>query len=605
MSDTPPDTRSERRRHGMSWRHRLNTAEGLRSILRQIAILPTLAVLLLIALSDYLLRTEPPWSVTRWLVWTVGATACAAVLMVAWRLGGTTADAVHHQRSADVKAVEQQRFADVEAVHRQWATERRAVEQQRATDIQAVNQWIARLQSVLADGLKDVRQTLDQLQRGERPHVHEVPSEPVASHMFAVLEHDLHVFVSGVQSSVAEASAQQERAAVLSIARRMLTLLNQMLKSFDELEREMEDPEFLRPVFRLDHMATRLRRLVESISVVGGGVPRRSNKPVKLSDVINHAIGEVEQYGRVKIASPVDGIVEGQAAAGLIHLLAELIDNAANFSDPKTQVLIRVEKATSGMVVQIDDRGKLMPDEVRNRLNNLLSDPSPHSAGEHLRDGRIGIFVVADYARRLGLHIRLQSNQYFSNQAEVVVPFGLFRTDAAGQRQVAHSGCPSLVPAPALGLTAGPAASASPAHARADARTGIPVGPRQTATRDAGPSAPTTRAADGASPLPVRRSGTPQASPGLAASGAPDSPDGAPSPLPVRNTSHSYLADGLQNSTSVRREPAAPADPTLVSRVAEGKRRASAHGDVPDKNPSAEPTNPPHPLEAPHGNSTA
>ncbi|MGW0827094.1 ATP-binding protein [Streptomyces sp. NPDC002845] len=584
MSDTPPATRSERRRHGKSWARRVNTSEGLRSRLGQLAVLPPCAVLLLVALPEYLLRTERPWSGARLLVWTAVAAACSVVLVVAWRMSGTTADAVHRHRVADVEAVQQQRAADVQALEQQQKAERLAV-----------SQWIARLRSVMADGLKEVQATVDQLQRGEQPQVRDLPSEPVAPHPFAALERGLLEFVHCVQMALTDSSARQEKAAVLSIARRILTLINNTLKEFDALEREMEDPEVLKPLFRLDHKVTRLRRLAESLTVAGGALPRRSGKATLLSDVINHAISEIEQYERVRLVSPVDGMVDGRAATGLVHLLAELLDNAANFSDPQTQVLVRVEKAASGVVVQIDDRGKLMPHETLAQLNGLLSEPSRHRAGDYLRDGRIGMWVVAEYARRLGLHVRIQSNFYGSNQAEVRVPFGLFSTRPDRQEQAARPDLPSLAPVHA------PDRGAPAADTRAGGRTGIPAAPGPVAARSTAPNVGGSAAAGGVAPLPSRRATGEHPAPGHAPSGVPDSASGDDAPLPKRDPSRSYLAPGLQDRTRESRgntEPSAPPSAGLMSRVAEGRRRAEQDR-VPDSAPSSEPTNPPHPLEAP------
>ncbi|MFD0437306.1 sensor histidine kinase [Streptomyces chartreusis] len=559
MSDTPPATRSERRRHGKSWARRLNTSEGLRSRLGQLAVLPPCAVLLLIALPEYLLRTEPPWSGTRMLVWTVAAACCAGVLVVTWRMSRATADTVHRHR-----------VADVEAVHQQQAAEHRAV-----------TQWITHLQSVMADGLKAVQTMVDQLQRGEQPQVRELPPEPVAPHPFAALEHGLLQFVHGVQTTLTESSARQEKAAVLSIARRILTLINNTLKAFDALEREMEDPEVLSPLFRLDHMVTRLRRLAESLTVAGGALPRRSGRATLLSDVISHAISEIEQYERVHLVSPVDGTVDGRAATGLVHLLAELLDNAANFSEPQTQVLVRVEMAASGVIIQIDDRGKPMPQATLAQLNGLLSEPSRHRSGDYLRDGRIGMWVVAEYARRLGLHVRLQSNFYGSNQAEVRVPHGLFTAAPERQEPAARPDHPPLSPVHAL------APETSTAAARTADRSG--AAPAAATTRSAEPS--TSRAASVIPPLTTH--------------GGSEVPDGSGDgdQLPKRDRSRSYLVPGLQDSTREARgstAPSAPPSAGLMSRVAEGRRRAE-QGSVLGPSPLPEPTDPPHSLEVPRG----
>ncbi|MER7688674.1 ATP-binding protein [Streptomyces sp. NPDC097610] len=551
----------------------MNTSEGLRSRLGQLAVLPPCAVLLLIALPEYLLRTESPWSGTRLLVWAAAAAACAGVLVAAWRMSGTTADAVHRHRVADVEAVQQQRAADVQVLKQQQSAER-----------QAVSQWITRLRSVMADGLKAVQATVDQLQRGEQPQVRGLPPEPVAPYPFAALEHELLEFVHGVQTALTDSSASQEKAAVLSIARRILTLINNTLKAFDALEREMEDPEVLSPLFRLDHMVTRLRRLAESLTVAGGALPRRSSRATPLSDVISHAISEIEQYERVRLVSPVDGTVDGRAATGLVHLLAELLDNAAFFSDPQTQVLVRVETAASGVVIQIDDRGKLMPQETLAQLNGLLSEPSRHRSGDYVRDGRIGIWVVAEYARRLGLHVRIQSNFYGSNQAEVRVPFGLFTTAPDRQEQVAQADRPALSPVHA------PAPETSAADARtADKPREAPAAAPPVAARSAEPS--TGSAAGRIPPLPAH--------------GGSEVPDGSGDgdELPVRDRSRSYLAPGLQDSARESRgstAPSAPPSAGLMSRVAEGRRRAERDG-VPDPSPLPEPTDPPHSLEGPRG----
>ncbi|MEW2302136.1 ATP-binding protein [Streptomyces sp. NPDC006655] len=552
----------------------MNTSEGLRSRLGQLAVLPPCAVLLLIALSEYLLRTGSSWSGTRLLVWAAAVAGCAGVLVAAWRMSGTTADVVHRDRVAGVEAVEQQRAADVQSL-----------KQQQAADHRAVSQWITRLRSVMADGLKAVQTTMDQLQRGEQPQVRELPTEPVAPHPFEVLERGLLEFVHGVQTALTDSSARQEKAAVLSISRRILTLINNTLKEFDALEREMEDPEVLSPLFRLDHKVTRLRRLAESLTVAGGALPRRSGRATLLSDVISHAISEIEQYERVRLVSPVDGTVDGRAATGLVHLLAELLDNAANFSDPQTQVQVRVEMAASGVVIQIDDRGKLMPQETLTQLNSLLSEPTRHRSGDYLRDGRIGMWVVAEYARRLGLHVRLQSNFYGSNQAEVRVPFGLFTTAPDRQEPAARPDrpAPSPIHAPA------------PETAAADTRT--TDRPRET------PAAAPPVTAHNAEP--ATRSAASHMTP-LPEHGASEVPDGSGDgdELPVRDRRRSYLAPGLQDSAREARRSTAPSAPPsagLMSQIAEGRRRAEQDG-VLDTSPLAEPTHPPHSLEGPRGN---
>ncbi|MFD5308529.1 sensor histidine kinase [Streptomyces ardesiacus] len=593
MPDTPPATRSERRRHSKSFARRASTSHGLRARLGQLAVLPPCAVLLLVALSEYLLRSEPTWTSTRWLAAAVTVTAAAGLIFAAWRISRTTADVVHRQRVAAVEAEQRQRAADTQSL------ELRAVEER-----QAVSAWIARLRSVMADGLKEVLSTLDQLQRGEQPQVRELPVKPAAPHQFAVMEYGLLEFVHQVQTALTDGSARQERAAVLSIARRILTTINNTLKAFDDLEREMEDPQVLQPLFKLDHAVTRLRRLAESLTLAGGAPPRRSSKPMLLSHVIGHATSEIEQYTRVKLVSPVDAKVEGQAAPALVHAVAELLDNAATYSKPETQVQVRIEEVAAGVLIQIDDRGIPMPQALLNQMNSLLSEPSRHRAGDYLRDGRMGMWVVAEYARVLKFSVRLQTNFYGGNQAELCIPYHLFATtpneqdqpprpapSSSAPRSTPHGEGPAA-PSRADGRTATPAAVAPPASTRPVTATS---GPHTTAGTV--PPLPTRRASGEATPTPAAREDK------LSSRAPGPQTSDASAQLPTRDKSRSYLAPQLQDSPSGRRAHAAPSAPpsaNLMSQLADARRRADQTAE-PDHTQHTNPTDPPHSLEAPRG----
>ncbi|MGW0711789.1 ATP-binding protein [Streptomyces sp. NPDC002643] len=527
-----------------------------------IAVLPALAVLMLLSGGEYLVRSQLLGSVGHSLVWAVASAGCLIVVAVAWRLGDGTAGEVHRQRVANTDAVEQ---------------------------------WIARLHTVTTDGGKAIHKTMDRLQRGERPAVHELPLPLNDRDRFAVLEHELYRFVRDAQVLIVGASAQQEKRAHLTLGRRMLMLLNQMLTAFDELEREIEDPEVLRPLWQLDHMATRARRFAESIAVVGGSVPRRSDKPTSLSDVISHAIAEVEQYPRVKLASPVEGSIHGRAAAGLIHLLAELIDNATNFSPPDAPVMIRVVRVSAGVAIEIDDHGRLMPDGTREQLNGLLADVSRHSVGEYVHDGRIGMWVVATHARRIGLQVRLQTNVYHSNQAVVVIPFALIhgtsddRTELGRADRAAHDLAPRAVGARPPGRGDGLRQSVSAGGPPPAPRPMRPPLPRATANSE-----------QGTLPLPQRRTPSRRAAPEQlppGQAGTSGSASEAPPPLAVRDTSRSYLAQGLRKAAPSRAEPAKAPDSGLLAQIAAGRRRAAHQGPSGDQPPNR--SLPHNALEAP------
>jgi hypothetical protein len=172
-----------------------------------------------------------------------------------------------------------------------------------------------------------------------------------------------------------------------------------------------------------------------------------------MTEVLRSAIAEVEQYPRVKLVPPIDGTLRGHAVADVIHLLAELVENATLFSAPHTQVLLRAQHVTAGLAVEVEDRGLGMPPGEQQQMNELLTDPDQVNVADLLEDGRIGLFVVSALARRHGIAVRLQSNIYGGVQAVLVLPQGLLGAAPEGASQT----------------EAGEAseASESPEHARA------------------------------------------------------------------------------------------------------------------------------------------
>ena len=157
--------------------------------------------------------------------------------------------------------------------------------------------------------------------------------------------------------------------------------------------------------------------------MLGGAVSRRKwTRPVTMHEVLRAAVAEVEQYARVKVVPPVEGSLQGSAVTDVIHLMAELIENATKFSAPHTEATLRAETVAGGLVVEVEDRGLGMRPADQQRMNGLLADPSQVNVGELLRDGRIGLFVVATLARRHGIKVQLRSNIYGGIQAAIVLP---------------------------------------------------------------------------------------------------------------------------------------------------------------------------------------
>ncbi|MFF7639427.1 ATP-binding protein [Streptomyces canus] len=280
----------------------------------------------------------------------------------------------------------------------------------------------------------DLRALVDGLRRGEVPPGRGPGTGPPENaDDFDLLAADLARAHDGAVTAVVQAAqlssqagSEQKLEVFVNLARRLQSLVHREISILDELENEIEDPDLLKGLFHVDHLATRIRRHAENLAVLGGAVSRRQwSNPVSMTEVLRSAIAEVEQYSRVKLVPPIDGTLRGHAVADVIHLLAELVENATVFSAPHTQVLLRANLVTSGLAVEVEDRGLGMPVAEQLRMNALLTDPDQVNVASLLADGRIGLFVVSQLAKRHGIHVRLQTNIYGGVQAVLVVPQAL------------------------------------------------------------------------------------------------------------------------------------------------------------------------------------
>ncbi|GAA3923605.1 sensor histidine kinase [Actinoplanes auranticolor] len=209
----------------------------------------------------------------------------------------------------------------------------------------------------------------------------------------------------------------------VNLSRRLQSLVHREIKLLDALENEVEDPDLLKGLFQVDHLATRIRRHAENLAVLGGSVSRRQwSRPVALTEVLRSAIAEVEHYSRVKLVPPIEGTVPGHAVASVIHLIAELIENATMFAPPHTQVLLRAQQVAAGMAIEVEDRGLGIQRADLDRVNQLLANPEDTNLDDLLRDGRIGLYVVSMIARQHGIIVQLQANIYGGTQAVVILP---------------------------------------------------------------------------------------------------------------------------------------------------------------------------------------
>ena len=193
-----------------------------------------------------------------------------------------------------------------------------------------------------------------------------------------------------------------------TLSRRSRSLVDQQLSLIDRLERNEEDPERLESLFRLDHLAARMRRNGANLLVLAGAkMPRDHAEPVPVSAIINAAASEVEDYTRVVTATVPDSEVHGAIAGDLVHLMAELLDNALRYSPPISQVRVSaVHTGNGGLVIEVSDIGIGMTESDLRVANTRLQsggEVNPYTA-RHM-----GLFVVGRLAAQHGLVVRLRS----------------------------------------------------------------------------------------------------------------------------------------------------------------------------------------------------
>ncbi|MET8290023.1 ATP-binding protein [Streptomyces sp. NPDC048448] len=370
----------------------------------------------------------------------------------------------------------------------------------------SVRDRLAAIRRTSARTEADLRAVVEGLRRGETPSPRAPNRRPLPdADDFELLAADLSRAHDGAVTAVVQAAQLSSRAGseqkvevFVNLARRLQSLVHREISILDELENEIEDPDLLKGLFHVDHLATRIRRHAENLAVLGGAVSRRQwSNPVSMTEVLRSAIAEVEQYSRVKLVPPIDGTLRGHAVADVIHLLAELVENATVFSAPHTQVLLRVNLVTSGLAVEVEDRGLGMPPGEQDKMNALLTDPDQVNVASLLQDGRIGLFVVSQLARRHGIHVRLQSNIYGGVQAVLVVPQELLGTEPGAPGNQGRSRETAAGALPPAGPPTGQAVPLPPAGTAAS-----PV-PRQSRREHAEPAAPQHDGTGGGGPAPL------------------------------------------------------------------------------------------------------
>ncbi|GHB77649.1 ATPase [Streptomyces cirratus] len=206
----------------------------------------------------------------------------------------------------------------------------------------------------------------------------------------------------------------------VNLARRSQVLVHKQLTLLDSMERRAEDPGELGDLFRLDHLTTRMRRHAESLIILSGAAPGRAwRMPVPLTNVVRAAVSEIEDYKRVEVRRLAEAAIVGGAVADLTHLLAELIENAAQFSPPHTKVRVSGEPVGAGYVVEVEDRGLGMGSASLDEANRRIEQSE---ALDLFDSDRLGLFVVSRLAARHGIRVHLRPSPYGGTTAVVLLP---------------------------------------------------------------------------------------------------------------------------------------------------------------------------------------
>ncbi|MGW4550809.1 nitrate- and nitrite sensing domain-containing protein [Streptomyces violaceorubidus] len=207
-----------------------------------------------------------------------------------------------------------------------------------------------------------------------------------------------------------------------NLSRRNQSLIEGQLSLITDLENNEADPDQLENLFRLDHLATRMRRNGENLLVLAGEEPgRRWDQPVPLVDVLRAASSEVEQYERIELSGVPEAEIHGRAVTDLVHLLAELLENATTFSSPQTKVRVTATRLPDGRVmVEIHDKGIGLTAEDFADINHKLANPPTVDAAI---SQRMGLFVVGRLSDRHGIRVQLRpSGEQAGTTSLVMLP---------------------------------------------------------------------------------------------------------------------------------------------------------------------------------------
>ena len=237
----------------------------------------------------------------------------------------------------------------------------------------------------------------------------------------------------------------------VNLSRRSQSLIERQLGIIESLEQSEQESTRLSSLFRLDHLATRMRRNSENLLVLAGHeAPRKWTQPVALVDVLRAAVSEIEQYERITLNVQSGLVIAGRAASDVVHLAAELVENATTYSRKGTQVYVTGQLLVSGgVMIEITDEGLGIPDQELAHANWRLDNPPVIDVAV---SRRMGLFVVGRLAARHGIRVRLRRAQSGGLSALIWVPEPVAESEPASpvgsRRRFGSGGSSVLIPGP-------------------------------------------------------------------------------------------------------------------------------------------------------------
>ncbi|MFF8457261.1 ATP-binding protein [Streptomyces albidoflavus] len=388
-------------------------------------------------------------------------------------------------------------------------------------------------------------------------------------------------------------------ASFANAAGRMQALSTGMLADLRAMQERHSDEDVLADLFHLDHRTAQAGRLADSVAVLSGARSgRRWARPIVMESILRGALGRISGYQRVRTHAASDVHVAGHAAEGVMHVLAELLDNATTFSPPNAEVHVYAEEVPAGLIVSVEDAGLVMSEVQLRRAESAVSGTTDLAS---LSGTRMGLAVVGRLARKHGLKVSFRPSARGGTGVLVLLPQDLLSrpTQAAGPTATVAS--PEAREHPFAGLPAAPAPAASPAEAETAVLPAAPAA-KEPATAPAGDPDPYDSGAFRTVPYdPAAYRGGREDGPGAhtrpAADAEPgETPDGhARTPLPSRReartgrTAEARPRTESPSSATGTTPGATGSGPAGLPKRRRGQTLAAAHPEGAPASPGAAP----------------